>query len=116
MFKRIAVVGLVAVLGLVPAAVRAEEATPSAAQHGPTAKELLTDAAIIAILITASRAAYVASAHGSCGCPDDVDSAGHRCGGRSAHDKAGGSVVQCSPTDITPEMISTYRALLARLK
>jgi hypothetical protein len=126
MFKRIAVVGLAAVLGLVPAIVRADGAksasTPSSQtekkqpDERPSAKEVLTDAAIIAILIAASQAAYHTGAKGPCGWPDDVDRKGHRCGGRSAHDRPGGWVVHCFPSDITPAMISEYRSARAQAK
>ena len=44
---------------------------------GPSTKEFLTDAAIVATLIRTSRRAYQAGARGTCGCPDDVDRAGH---------------------------------------
>jgi hypothetical protein len=106
MFKRARVVSLI-LLCLVPSFARADDAPQTSGQR---AREVLTDATIIAILIAASQAAYHAGAKGPCGCPDDVDRAGHRCGGRSAHDRAGGWSVLCFPGEITQEMIAKYRA------
>lgn len=52
----------------------------------------------VAALIQQSRANYA----GNCGCPYDHDSAGRRCGGRSAYSRAGGASVLCYPSDVTP--------------
>jgi hypothetical protein len=35
---------------------------------------------------------------GNCACPNDLDSAGHRCGARSAYSRAGGYNAVCTPT------------------
>ena len=96
MFKRFE---LALLLALGPCAVRAQDS-----QNFKT-KEIVTDAAVIAAIITASIAAYRAGGPGPCGCPDDVDRAGHRCGKRSAHDRPGGWTVHCSAGDVTADMI-----------
>jgi hypothetical protein len=116
MLKRICVACVAAAVVCCPVYCGADEARRAGDQPKTEtgsisrAKELLTDAAIIAILIAASQAAYHAGAKGPCGCPDDVDRAGHRCGGRSAHDRAGGWSVLCFPNEITQEMIAKFRA------
>lgn len=51
----------------------------------------------VAALIQQSRANY----SGNCGCPYDRDSAGRKCGGRSAYSRAGGASVLCYPSDVT---------------
>ena len=35
---------------------------------------------------------------GNCACPNDIDSAGRRCGGRSSYSRAGGYNAVCTPT------------------
>ena len=88
------------------------------AKKGPTTKEILTDAAIIAILIAASIAAYRASGR-PCACPYDTTSTGRKCGGLSAWSKPGGAQPFCFPGDVTPALIEDYRrtnVLPARLK
>jgi hypothetical protein len=57
-------------------------------------------------LIRTSRASY----RSPCGCPFDTDRAGRSCGRRSAHERPGGAVVHCSPADVSPTMIASYRA------
>lgn len=91
------------------ATARAEAPIPAPTTESKT-KEILTDAAVVAAIIAASIAFYRANAKGPCACPDDTDRAGHRCGRRSARDKPGGFVVQCYPSDVTKEMIETWRA------
>ena len=88
----------------------ADAAPPVPATSESKTKEVLTDAAIVAAIIAASIAYYRANAKGPCACPEDTDRAGHRCGRRSAHDRAGGFVVQCYVSDVTQEMIQAYRA------
>jgi hypothetical protein len=41
---------------------------------------------------------YGSSYKGNCACPDDLDSAGHRCGARSAYSRSGGYNAVCTPT------------------
>jgi len=85
----VACVALLQVPALADQALRPPTNTP--APEAPTnsrTKEVLTDAAIIAALIAASIAAYRAGGPGPCACPEHTDRAGHRCGRRSAHDKA----------------------------
>jgi hypothetical protein len=78
------------------------------AKEGPTAKEILTDTAIIALIIAASIAAYKAMGK-PCACPEDRMSNGRRCGDNSAWAKPRGYRPLCRPTDITQEMIVAYR-------
>jgi hypothetical protein len=113
-------VAFFAVLWLAPAALRAGEMAVAAPEQAPqeaqapsakpSAKEVRTDLAIVGLIIDESRHAYQIGARGPCGCPEDLDRKGHRCGGRSAHTRPGGWTVYCYPSDITPEMISAYRA------
>jgi hypothetical protein len=44
-----------------------------------------------------------------CICPQDVDSAGHRCGDRSAHSRPGGVNVYCSAAEVPPYLLSKAR-------
>lgn len=65
----------------------------------------MTDAAIIQRLIEQSRANYP----GNCACPDNVDRAGRRCGGRSAHSRPGGRAPLCYPRDVSREAVAEFR-------
>ena len=107
MFKRRAVVGLAALMLVHPWAAFAQDAQP---KQSLTTSQVMTDAAIIAAIIAPSIAAYRAGGPGPCACPDDTDRIGHRCGKRSAHDRPGGWVVQCSAADVTIEMIKGFRS------
>ena len=78
------------------------------AKKGPSAKEVLTDVAIIAILIATSIAAYKVSGR-PCACPDDLMRNGRRCGDNSAYRKPGGAKPMCYPSDVSPGMIEEYR-------
>lgn len=82
------------------------------ASTGTTTEEILTDAAIATLIIAGSIALYKARGR-PCACPSDTMRNGQACGGRSAWSKAGGAKPLCFPTDITSEMISTYRATKA---
>jgi hypothetical protein len=73
----------------------------------------LTAAAIVAILIKASRDQYHATGH-PCACPDDLMRNGRACGARSAYSRPGGAAPKCYPNDITESMISSYRQAAAR--
>ncbi len=75
----------------------------------PQTKEILTDAAIIALVIAASIAAYKAMGK-PCACPNDTMRNGRACGGNSAYLKPNGYKPLCNITDITPTMIAAYRA------
>lgn len=115
MFQRIAIV--VAFAAVLAAPVRAQDARPvklppPQEQLGSTAKEVLTDAAIAALIIGASIAAYKAMGK-PCACPEDTMRNGRRCGGNSAYSRGGGYKPLCYPTDITAGMISAYRATKA---
>ena len=67
---------------------------------------LLSDDKIKEILIKQSISAYP----GNCPCPYFVDRAGRRCGKRSAWSKAGGYSPLCYPSDVTRQMIGSYRS------
>lgn len=74
---------------------------------------VLTAAAIAAILIQASRDQYHATGH-PCACPDDLTRNGRRCGGNSAHSRAGGAAPLCFPSDVTADMMDSYRRRTVR--
>jgi hypothetical protein len=69
----------------------------------------LAEAAVIALLIVGSVAAYKAM-NKPCACPSDTMRNGQPCGARSAWSKPNGFKPLCFPTDITPSMIAAYRA------
>lgn len=73
-----------------------------------TDRTRLTDEKIVALLIAASVAAYLAM-NRPCACPYHSDRAGRSCGGRSAHSRPGGFSPLCFPTDVTAGMIASYR-------
>lgn len=87
----------------------AQRATASPPSTGPSTSELLTDAAIILLIIAASTAAYKAMGK-PCACPDDMLANGRRCGGNSAYLKPNGYKPLCSGSDITSSMIAAYRS------
>lgn len=64
-----------------------------------------TDDEIAQALIAQSINAYP----GNCPCPYNLARNGSRCGGRSAHSRAGGAGPLCYRDDVTPEMIKRYR-------
>jgi hypothetical protein len=68
----------------------------------------LSDAAIAAAIVQDNRNAYYATGH-PCACPDDHMRNGRLCGA-SAYIRPGGAHPLCSATDVSPEMISRYRA------
>lgn len=65
----------------------------------------LSDAEIRARLVAESARAYP----GNCPCPENLDSAGRRCGARSAYSRTGGRAVMCYPEDVTDEQVRNYR-------
>jgi hypothetical protein len=71
-------------------------------------KAVLTAAAIVAIIIQASRDQYHAGGR-PCACPDDTARNGSSCGGRSAYSRPGGAAPLCYPSDVTAAMIESYR-------
>lgn len=80
---------------------------PAAATEKPKAKKPpLSDAHIARTLIERSIALY----SGSCPCPYNVMRNGRRCGGNSAWSRPGGQSPLCFPSDVTEDMIATYRA------
>lgn len=82
-------------------------APPQTAKPARTT-EVLTAAAIAALLIEESRRAYHAQGR-PCACPDDRMRNGRACGGRSAYSKPRGAAPLCYPTDISEGMIKAYR-------
>lgn len=70
--------------------------------------EPLAEAAIVALIIAGSIAAYKALGK-PCACPDDRKSNGHKCGGSSARSRAGGYKPLCYTSDVTAPMIEAYR-------
>jgi hypothetical protein len=73
---------------------------------GQTAKSPQTDAELKQAIIEESIASY----SGSCACPYNRDRAGRSCGRRSAHSRPGGASPVCYDEDVTPKMVSDYRA------
>ena len=64
-----------------------------------------TDAEIKQYLIQQSIRRY----SGSCACPYNTDTAGRRCGKRSAYSKPGGASPLCYASDVTKEMVNQYK-------
>ncbi len=93
-----------------PVALPDAKAAPEQDKPPSKTKKVLAQAAVIAAIIAASVAFYKADSGGPCACPNDVDRAGRKCGKRSAHSRSGGYDVTCYPSDVTPEMISSWRA------
>src|SRR5215831_6035890 len=96
------------VMSAAPVVSFAQPAEPKADQ-----KSGVSDAAVAAMIIQASRNAYYATGH-PCACPDDLMRNGRRCGGSSAYIRPGGAQPLCSVADVSPEMINRYRARLTR--
>lgn len=71
-------------------------------------KTILTAAAIVALIVDASRSAYYSTGR-PCACPDDRMRNGRRCGNQSAYSRLGGAAPKCYASDITAEMIEEYR-------
>jgi len=65
----------------------------------------LSDASIKRELMQQSIASYP----GSCPCPYNTDRRGYSCGRRSAYSRPGGYAPLCYESDVTDEMITTYR-------
>ncbi|APO56366.1 hypothetical protein ACVILJ_006214 [Bradyrhizobium diazoefficiens] len=70
--------------------------------------EILTAAAIAALIVAESRRAYHTGGR-PCACPDDRMRNGRACGGRSAYSRPGGATPLCYAGDVTDAMIKTYR-------
>lgn len=83
-------------------------APPVRSETKRNVESALTAAAIVAILIKASREQYHATGH-PCACPDDLMRNGRPCGARSAYSRPGGAAPKCYPSDITETMIAAYR-------
>jgi len=85
----------------------APAAPPEMAKPAQTV-EVLTAAAIVALLIEESKRAYHAQGR-PCACPDDRMRNGRACGGRSAYSRPRGAAPLCYPTDVSEAMIKAYR-------
>lgn len=92
-----------------PAPFAAPSQAPAPTDDEAKKRSLVSDVAAIAIVIAASRSAYLAMGK-PCGCPDHVAANGSRCGLRSAHTKPSGYKPLCFPTDVSPAIIATWRA------
>jgi hypothetical protein len=68
-------------------------------------KKSRSDAQIKKLLIDESIAAYP----GNCPCPYSRARNGSRCGKRSAYSREAGAAPLCYPSDVTAEMVQTYR-------
>jgi hypothetical protein len=116
MFRRVIVAGLLHLLVANAAAEGPPAVRRGDAQLADRAKasstETLTEAAVIALIIAGSIAAYKALGR-PCACPEDTMRNGRRCGGNSAWSRAGGYKPMCYPTDVTASMIAAYRATKA---
>lgn len=95
-----------------PAGYNAPPTTEPPKSEAPSTRELITDAAVIALIVAASIAAYKATGR-PCACPEDLMRNGRRCGKNSAYIKANGYRPLCRVSDISLEMIKAYRATKA---
>lgn len=77
--------------------------------HETFARPALTDAQVKQIIIKQSVSDYRATGH-PCACPYNIARNGSSCGRRSAYSRPGGASTLCYPGDITPDMISDWRA------
>ncbi|WP_442966712.1 SH3 domain-containing protein [Rhizobium sp. C1] len=82
-----------------------EQSKPAPKKVEPPKPPLLSDATIIARIISESISSYP----GNCPCPNNRDRAGHKCGRRSAYSRPGGYSPVCYPTDVTKAMIEAFR-------
>ncbi len=85
----------------------AEEDKPKKDGNDKTRRKILTDAAIVALLIRESLAEY--HSHAPCACPYDHDRRGHSCGARSAWSRPGGYAPLCYPRDVSKAAIAAFR-------
>jgi hypothetical protein len=99
-----AIAASIASMGLQPAIAQQE-----AQGQRVSANEVLTDAAVIALIIAGSIAAYKAMGR-PCACPEDFMRNGRICGGNSAWSRPGGFKPLCYAKDVSPAMIAAYRA------
>jgi len=74
--------------------------------------EVLSVAAITALIVRESRNEYYATGH-PCACPDDRTRNGRSCGNMSAYVRPGGAHPLCYAADVTAEMIQTRRQQMA---
>jgi hypothetical protein len=80
--------------------------------HAPLAagsSKRLSDAEIRQRMIAESIEGYP----GACACPYQRASNGSQCGRRSAYSRGGGYEPLCYPSDISDDMVKSYRAQMA---
>ncbi|HET9862738.1 MAG TPA: hypothetical protein VFP37_04805 [Steroidobacteraceae bacterium] len=65
----------------------------------------MTDAQVRQQIVRESVASY----SGRCPCPENTDSAGRRCGARSAYSKPGGARPICYTREVSDEQIREFR-------
>ena len=115
MFKRIAALMILFSFHAVSAQDLMRPKTAVLNQDAPAAdqeqkkRSLMTDAAVMAAVIAGSIAAYKAMGK-PCACPSDTMKNGRACGGNSAYSRPGGFKPLCFPTDVTADIIATWRA------
>jgi hypothetical protein len=95
-----------------PAKSAAAPAPSPAPSNAKRTAEILTAAAIAALIVAESRRAYHAGGK-PCACPDDSMRNGRACGSRSAYTRPGGASPLCYPTDVSEAMIKSYRSRVA---
>lgn len=76
-------------------------------EEKPSTNEVLTKAAIVALLIERSVAEYRETR--PCACPYNTDRSGRACGKRSAWSKPGGAKPLCYAGDVTEGMVAGFR-------
>lgn len=74
-------------------------------RDGECIEQRFSDDEIRRILVRRSVASY----SGSCACPYNRDSAGRRCGGRSAYSRPGGAEPMCYARDVPDAQVQRYR-------
>jgi hypothetical protein len=78
---------------------------PKKAEKQKKTPAKLTDNQVKDRVIAESKANY----QGNCPCDEDTDAAGHRCGRRSAHSRAGGAEPICYRSEVTADDVRDYR-------
>lgn len=73
---------------------------------GGLSRKSLNRSQIVAILISNSLGSY----SGNCPCPYNFDSAGRRCGRRSAYSRPGGRSPLCYASDVSNEQVERFRS------
>jgi hypothetical protein len=95
---RLALVLAAVVLTVLPVSAQERVANPfgKGAPVEATTEAVMDGNTDVDAILRRSRASY----DGVCGCPEDLDRSGRRCGKRSAYSKTGGAALLCYPSDI----------------